>query len=338
MIDIYPNYKQNQKNSTQNFFEVLKTALGHEIISLTCGRSALLAAVQALSLSRQDEILVPPFVSQCVLSALSRSSFPTLSASSRTKAIMVLHQFGFPQNLAAIEEKARENNWAIINNASHSLMTKIKDRSILEWGDVTVVSLSKIYPCILGGGLMTRRKELYQKVQAKLQAKDSKDQLRVDEAFKILQSAKAGLLKDDADFEISKVYGYLPDLLSVPAGVFQALPTNVKEVSADREHRKNIWAYFQKNLPEHIPQLKGDVDLAPFAVPVRVPDVLLRKLPAILKARFNIDIPILHFDYACNMLYPDYQKVLMIGCHSQWDLDVVQGIGETIKDSIYERI
>lgn len=338
MIDIYPAHRPYHKDRSYDFFEVLKAVLGVEIMPLTCGRSGLLAGVQALGLSRQDEILVPPFVGQCVLSALSRSAFPTLTASSRTKAIMVFHQFGFPQNMSAIEHQARQNKWGILNNAAHALLTSIGQRSILDWGDITAVSFSKIYPCVLGGGLITRRTDLREKVQARLRYRNSKDQSRANEAFEVLQKARAGLLKDDADFEVSKIYGCLPDLLSVPEGVFQALPGNAAEVSADLEHRKNIWTYFQQNLPEHIPHLEGGIDLAPFAVPVRVPEVLLNKLPGILKTRFNIEVPILHFDYARNMLCPDYQKALVVGCHSQWDLNMVRGIGETIKDSIYERL
>ncbi len=338
MIDIYPDYRPHHQDQSQNFVDVLKAVLGLEIIPLTCGRSALLAGVQSLSLSRQDEILVPPFVSQCVLSALSRSSFPSMTISPRTKAIMVFHQFGFPQDISAIEAKVRQHKWAIINNAAHALLTTINGRSILDWGDVTAVSFSKTYPCILGGGLITRRADLYQKIRSRLEGKNPKDQSRANKAFEVLQKAKAGLLKEDADFEISKVYGCLPDLLSVPEGVLQALPGNATAVTVDREHRKNIWAYFQKNLPEHIPQVKGNVEMAPFAVPVRVPEPLLNKLPGILKTRFNIDVPVLHFDYACNMLCPDYQKALVIGCHLQWDMKVVHDLGETIKDSIYERI
>jgi hypothetical protein len=338
MIEIYPAYTSDPQGGSKNPATLLKETLGLEIISVASGRSALLLAIQALGLSRQDEILVPPFISQCVLSALSRSAFPTLTPSVRTKAVMVLHHFGFPQDMAAIEAVARKNQWAIVNNAAHALLTKIDGHSILEWGDVSAVSFSKFYPCVLGGGVFARRKDLQEKVHRKLEQKNPKDQSRANEAFEIMRKARVGLLKDDAGFEVSKIFGCLPDLLSLPEGVSKALPADAGEASQDLEHRKKILAYFQECFPQHVPKIAEGTDIAPVAVPVRMPGNIADKLSALIKTRFNVDAPVLHFDFNCNLLKPDYQKALIIGCHSQWNMGLVQKIGESIKDTMYERI
>ena len=37
-----------------------------------------------------------------------------------------------------------------------------------------------------------------------------------------------------------------------------------------------------------------------------------------LKTQFNTAVEVLHFDYNHNMLNANYEKALVLGCHSTW--------------------
>ena len=162
MITLYPVFKK--RNGEGIFFNTFKAMTGLEVLPFTCGRSAMVAGLSTAGLGRMDEILVPPYIGQCVLSALSRTSFPTMTPSIRTKAILVFHQFGFPQNLADIESEAQCNGWTILNDCANTLFTQVNGRFLIEWGDFSIISLSKLYLCGIGGGFYSNHSDIYGKV------------------------------------------------------------------------------------------------------------------------------------------------------------------------------
>jgi len=47
-----------------------------------------------------------------------------------------------------------------------------------------------------------------------------------------------------------------------------------------------------------------------------------------------MNTPVLHFDYAQNMLKPDYRKALVVGCHEGWSEDRIRVIFQIVKDGL----
>lgn len=162
MTGLYPVFKKGNKGN--KFFNIFESVTGLKVLPFACGRSAIVAGLSAFGLGRMDEILVPPYLGQCVLSAISRTAFPTMTPSSCTKAILVFHQFGFPQNLTDIESVARKKGWIILNDCANTIFTKVNGKFLLEWGDFSIISLAKLYPCGLGGGFYSKRSDIYEKV------------------------------------------------------------------------------------------------------------------------------------------------------------------------------
>jgi len=331
MTGLYPVFKEGRGSNA--FFSVLEAISGLKVLPFTCGRSAIVAGLSAFGLSRTDEILVPPYLGQCVLSAISRTAFPTMTPSGRTKAVLVYHQFGFPQNLADVNSVARNNNWVILNDCANTIFTKVDRRFLMEWGDFTIISLSKLYPCGLGGGFYSKHPDVYEKVFAWHKKLPRTQTDRAEDAIKKLIAINSGAFGTETIFEINSLYGYLPDLAAFPEKAYSALPSTKAGIEKDIVHRKQIWSIAKSILPDRVPASDNE-EIIPFAVPISGSEQELQKAAEKIKKQLLLDAPVLHFDFAMNMLKPDYRKALVIGCHEGWREEHAVKICEMIKKGV----
>jgi len=324
MIDLYPTYHRD--SNEERFFNHLNTIFGHSFATFFTARSAMVAGLSAFGLSRMDEILVPPYLGHCILTAISRTSFPTMTPSKRTRAILVFHQFGFPQKMNEIESTARENDWIILNDCASTLFTKVRGEFLVHWGDFAVVSFSKIYPCGLGGGLWTRQENILPLLLERSQY----DRELASETFDFYLKIQKGFYGEKTPIKIQGLYGYIPDIKSLATQAVNALPGTMELIQNDIERRKRIYKNAIELFGERVPQQSDDEDVVPFAIPVCGDEKSLFLLSETIMNRFNAVAPVLHFDYAQNMLNPDYRKALIIGCHGEWREDKVGQIFDFI--------
>lgn len=75
----------------------------------------------------------------------------------KTSAIMPVHVYGNPCDVKRIEEIASENNLKVIYDAAHAFDTKIDGSSVLNYGDLSVISFhaTKVFNTIEGGAIFT---------------------------------------------------------------------------------------------------------------------------------------------------------------------------------------
>lgn len=87
--------------------------------------------------------------------------------SDRTSAILGVHVFSNPCDIYAIEEIAKKHNLKVIYDAAHSLFVNYDGKSILEFGDISVVSFHavKLFNTIEGGACITKSIELAEKIE-----------------------------------------------------------------------------------------------------------------------------------------------------------------------------
>lgn len=305
---------KTQRKISNDFFGHLKTLTGAScFIPATCARSALVQGLRALNHGRMDEILVPAYMCQAVLSALSRTSFPAMTASSRTKSILVFHQFGFPQKLTFIEKKARENGWLMISDCAHTIFSHYKGQNVLKSGDFSVVSFSKIFPCFLGGAIVTSDKSLEAAVKARVNALSQRDKGWVEKAYKVIKGNQQKALGYEAVLEISAVYGALPEMASFPLKAKNFLPKTQEALEQDIDRRRRMWAIIRSFFPRLVPDCP-ECDVIPWAVPIKVDSGKINRITPAIKNRIGVSLPILHFDFARNMLQPNYRPALIIEC------------------------
>lgn len=85
---------------------------------------------------------------------------------SKTQAILATHVYGYPCNVAAIEQIALKYNLKVIYDAAHAFGTTYKGKSIFNYGDVSTCSFhaTKVFHTGEGGCLVTGDAELAQKL------------------------------------------------------------------------------------------------------------------------------------------------------------------------------
>ena len=123
------------------------------------GRAALDATLRTLALDPHDDVLITnssgqTYVSSCVTCTVFNHCRPTRVLTDRTRAIVVIHEYGYPHpELAALLESARNRGIPLIEDCAHSLDSISEGVPLGSLGDFAIFSLSKVLP-VPGGGIL----------------------------------------------------------------------------------------------------------------------------------------------------------------------------------------
>jgi len=93
------------------------------------------------------EVIVPDWLGYWVYNQIQSFAFPAKKYSERTKAIMVYHQYGFPQDMDKILDFARDKKLIIIEDCAHAIDSSYKGKPLGTFGDFTIYSFSKWFFC-----------------------------------------------------------------------------------------------------------------------------------------------------------------------------------------------
>mgnify|MGYP000011448706 CR=1 FL=1 len=87
--------------------------------------------------------------------------------SEKTTAILPVHVFGNGCEVEKIDEIAKQHNLKVIYDAAHAFGINYKGQSILNFGDISVLSFhaTKVFHTIEGGALIINDDKLYEKAQ-----------------------------------------------------------------------------------------------------------------------------------------------------------------------------
>ncbi|WP_295937780.1 DegT/DnrJ/EryC1/StrS family aminotransferase [uncultured Alistipes sp.] len=154
--------------------------LGVKYISLFCnGTLALLSALQALGI-HEGEVITTPFSFVATTHALWWNRIDPVFAdiepqylnldpgrieaaiTERTRAIMPVHTYGNPCRVDQIERIAARYDLKVIYDAAHAFGVKCDGRSVLNCGDLSVLSFhaTKVYNTIEGGAIVCHTPEM----------------------------------------------------------------------------------------------------------------------------------------------------------------------------------
>lgn len=332
MISLYPKYK-NGNGALQPFLDAFKGTTGQEMLPFSCARAAMVFFLRACGTTRMDEILVPPFLGGCVLSALTHTIFPNLRPSEKTKVIMVYHQFGFPQKIEEIAQIAKRQQWRILSNCSNTLFSKTHGVSLVGWGDAAIVSFAKLFSTGLGGGLITSSQEIKER---STDAANTRELHRAwaDNGLLVIQRAHAiDEQTEHMRLEIEGAYGYLPEILAFPNAASSCLPQDQVALEGDCNRRKKFLTITKDFFSDRLPDCT-DAEVVPFAIPIRGSRETLDRISKEIRNTFGYHAPVLHFDFACNMLASAYEPALVLGCHEEWSEEKLSNICQLIKNRL----
>lgn len=163
--------------------EKLKKYLGVEnLLAVSNGTVALQIAIKTLEL--QGEIITTPFSYVATTSSIvwenCQPVFVDVDAdyltidetkietaiTEKTTAILATHVYGNPCNVEAVKEIAERHKLKVIYDAAHCFGVEYKNQSILNWGDVSTLSLhaTKLFHTGEGGAIVCNDKNLAHKI------------------------------------------------------------------------------------------------------------------------------------------------------------------------------
>lgn len=151
---------------------------------LTNGTLALQLALNALDIT-EGEIITTPFSYVATITSIMWERCTPIfvdinpdnfcinaekieaAITPRTKAIMPVHVFGNPCNVEKIAQIANKHNLKVIYDAAHCFGVKYKGRSLLSYGDISVLSLhaTKVFHTIEGGAIISEDETINKKVE-----------------------------------------------------------------------------------------------------------------------------------------------------------------------------
>lgn len=161
----------------------LKEYLGLDhLLYVTNGTIALQLAIKALDLS--GEIITTPFSFVATTSSIvwqgCQPVFVDIDAETfnidpdkieaaitpKTSAILATHVFGNPCDIDTIKAIADKHNLKVIYDAAHCFGTRYKNRSVFDYGDISITSFhaTKLFHTIEGGAVFTKQPDLLKKM------------------------------------------------------------------------------------------------------------------------------------------------------------------------------
>ena len=145
--------------------------LDNELTFFQLGREALVYGLDALEIEPGATILIPAYMCNSTIKPLRNLGYniiffdvkedlncdlniiESLIRSSNVKAILSVHYFGFPCDLDALVKLCKQYDVIVIEDCSHSYLTKISGRSVGYFGDMAIYSMRKTLAIPDGGAL-----------------------------------------------------------------------------------------------------------------------------------------------------------------------------------------
>ncbi len=226
--------------------------------SFNSGRSAFLAILEALNITKGDEILLQAFTCNAAVNPiLERGAEPVFvdvddaininpddvrkKITPRSKAVMVQHNFGWPAKIDEILKITKKHNLYLIGDCAHSLGAKFKGKFCGTFGDAAFFSLGrdKIISSVFGGMAVTDSEEIGERIRK------FRKKLNYPSSFWVLQQLLHPILMN---YLVMPAYGLGHSFGRIILGVFHKLSILSKAVYK-KEKKGKIPKYFPKHLP-----------------------------------------------------------------------------------------
>ena len=141
---------------------------GKKCAYFSLARFALRSLVKALNIRQGDNILIPAYICDVAITPFESQGvevryFDIMSdftpdfemaesqADSKTKAMLVVHYFGFPQPLQRIKNFCQKHNLILIEDCAHTIFGKYQGQYLGTIGEAAVFSPRKFLPVTDGG-------------------------------------------------------------------------------------------------------------------------------------------------------------------------------------------
>lgn len=178
------NMLTNVNRWTAEFENGLRDYVGNkECVAVSSGTSGLILSLQAMGI-RDGEVIIPSFTFAATAAAAywtgNRIVYSDIDdtftispedvnekISRETKAIIGVHMYGNPCHIKELTEISVDNSIPLIFDSAHALGSSYQGKSIGNFGDIEVLSLSptKLITSVEGGAVLTNSNEISEKVR-----------------------------------------------------------------------------------------------------------------------------------------------------------------------------
>lgn len=174
----------NPGKLTRDVEQKLERYLGSQhVVLMPSGTSAIFAVLQALLPRGDAEVLLPSLVCETVPYAVKAAGKKPVfleinprtfniderlikdKISAKTKAIIAVHQFGMPCNMAGILRIAKQNNLLVVEDAAQALGGEYNGKKAGTIGDIGILSFNnKVIDACGGGAVITDNNKYFNKI------------------------------------------------------------------------------------------------------------------------------------------------------------------------------
>jgi perosamine synthetase len=144
------------------------------VLHVTSGRMAIGLALLQMQISAGDEILMPAYHSRSMVEPVVwLSAVPvfyqvrldtsadlddlTTRITERTKVLVVINYFGFPQDLHRLRQLCDAKGILMLEDCAHAFMGEYDGKALGSFGDYAIASTMKLFPVYDGGCLVSSR-------------------------------------------------------------------------------------------------------------------------------------------------------------------------------------
>lgn len=148
-----------------------------QVRKVTSGRVAIALALRQMGIEAGDQVLVPAYHSPSMVPPVlwcgatpvfyrigTDASVDLDDVAARlgpaTRALMVTHYFGFPQDMVAIRAWCDARGLLLLEDCAHGFFGDHGGRPLGSWGDYAIASSMKFFPTYEGGCLVSARHRL----------------------------------------------------------------------------------------------------------------------------------------------------------------------------------
>lgn len=284
--------------------------------------------------NKLSEVLVADWIGYWVYNQIQNFAFPAKILSKRTKAILVYHQYGFPQDMDKIMEYASENKLIVIEDCAHAMASFYRGRAVGSFGDYAIYSFSKWVFCLALGGVKAKEKVFYD-YSNKLMSSTPLGLTLFKDIAKYLSekslSSNGSLFKKYASILLQMSYALYGEALKPSAMAKRLLYSKIYNEIRTRRQR---YRYFrEKTAIAGICDHLEPKDVVPYVIPVFCPDRQAMGLVDSFK-HIGVNTGVYHFDINRNMLNPKFVRHVWLPCHG----GIPDRIYETMVDLVLKVI
>lgn len=306
--------KNNASTEGKNFNDVNFVGSGKGALHLVLKHLIKRGVIK----NKLDEIMVPDWIGYWVYNQIQISAFPTKEYTPRTKAMIVYHQYGFPQDMNKIIDFAQSKNLIIIEDCAHSLYSHYKGQRTGTFGDYAIYSFSKwFFSFALGGVVSNADPDEFRQFYKEEISLTPKILMCLKDFVKYIYEknyfTESNRYKRFFNLLLSMSYAVYGDTLKPSTIAISGIHNKIEREIDVRKKRFQMVIQEMSNFGI-CDYVSDELEIAPYIIPLFCSEKNERICKLLHEE--GISAGVYHFDVNRNLLSPKFVQCVWLPCHS----------------------